>query len=175
VPEGIEVDLKDGARMDSSLHRDLVQWCDAQNSKAVYGATLANDNGGGSSSYALGSLHGQVRWENVVGDTVRVQETFSACIAEPFVRFNGWDAAPPRLRLHVVRSLSPLELVQVADTLRNRLGVAISTEQVRHMLGFLAPVDDSDAIPGLADPTETALANPAQAGATGALGGALSP
>lgn len=148
IPESMDVEWKDGARADAALHATLIHWFDAQNSKLYYGATLANDNGGGSSSYALGGVHAGVRWENIVADAVRLADAFRECVAAPFVAFNGMDAAPPRLVFHVAQDMPPQVLVQVADYARNRLGLSLSAQQFRELLGFRAPDSGDDALAG---------------------------
>jgi phage gp29-like protein len=148
IPTGMAVNVHDGARIDTSLQRDLELWLDLQNAKAINGVTLANDSGGTGSTHALGRVHADVRWEAIQRDAQMVQESFVEYVSIPFVQFNGLDAAPPSIVFHTVQNLAPSALVQVADAAINRLGLHLSAQQMRERLGFRPPEDDADRLPG---------------------------
>lgn len=152
IPTGMQVDVHDGARIDTSLQRDLELWLDLQNAKAVNGVTLVNDSGGTGSTHALGRVHADVRWEAIQRDAQMVQESFIEYVSIPFVQFNGLDAAPPGIVFHTVQNLAPSALVQVADAAINRLGLKLSAQQMRERLGFRPPEDEADRLPGAQGP-----------------------
>jgi phage gp29-like protein len=151
------LNVHDGARQDTSLQKDLEIWLDSQNAKAVNGVTLANDSGGTGSTHALGKVHADVRWEAIIRDAQMVRDAFVEQVARPFVEFNGLDAEPPQIVFHTVQSLTPPMLVQVADVARNRLGLEISRQQMRELLGFRAPDDEADTLPGAGVSDQSAI------------------
>ena len=149
VTDSVGVEIHDGGRKTdkSDVHGGLIAFCNAENSRAVYGVTLANDNGqGGGASFALGTTHAGIRWENVIRDASLFQHVFEHQIALPFMHFNGMPGKPPIFRMQVAQSLSPEQIVRVADSLVNKLGMDVSAQQLRHMLGFRAPLNDKDSV-----------------------------
>lgn len=148
VPKGIEVKVHDAARNGdaSGTHGGLIAHCNRELSKLINGSTLSNDNGdSGGASYALGDTHDAVRFENVMYDVERLQEAFRIGVAVPFLRFNGIKAAPPVLRLQVVRDLAPKQRADVAKTL-HEIGVPLSLSQLRHDTGFREPLGPEDVL-----------------------------
>ncbi len=151
MPEDFKLEITDGGRKTpkSDTHGGLIAFCNAENSKAVYGSTLSNDNGqSGGASYALGTTHAGVRWENVVRDAVVLQEVFCSQIAVPFMHYNNLPGAAPVLRIQVVQALSPEQIVKTADFFVNKLGIPVSEQQMRQMIGFRKPLNDADAAAG---------------------------
>lgn len=151
VSGDVEIEAQDSRRSDgrASVHLDLIRLCNAENSKAINGVTLANDNGHqGGASYALGTTHAGIRWENIVRDAVRVQAMFERDIARPFMRFNSLSGAAPVLHIQVVQALDPRQLVEIADYFVNKLGIPISVRQMRQMIGLKAPSGDEDTAGG---------------------------
>jgi phage gp29-like protein len=152
VAKGVEVHIEAAARDGHAegIHGHLVAYCNREMSKLVNGSTLANDNGdSGGASYALGNVHDHVRFDNVVFDAERLAESFRDQVSLPFVRYNGLDAAPPLLKVQVVKELDPLVRAQVASILTNELGIAVSQEQMRQELGFMEPANEADAAVGV--------------------------
>jgi phage gp29-like protein len=151
VSGDVEIEAQESRRSDgrASVHLDLIRLCNAENSKAINGVTLANDNGHqGGASYALGTTHAGIRWENIVRDAVRVQAMFERDIARPFMRFNSLSGAAPVLHIQVVQALDPRQLVEIADYFVNKLGIPISVRQMRQMIGLKAPSGDEDTAGG---------------------------
>jgi len=157
VHKGIEIKIhNEGRNADSSTtHGGLISYCNREMSKLVNGSTLSNDNGdSGGASYALGDVHAEVRWDNVLFDAERIQESFRDCVSSPFVQYNELDAEPPALHIRVVRDLAPTQLVNIAAKLRNELGVGVSVRQLRQITGLQEPAGDDDAAPGMAQAVE---------------------
>jgi phage gp29-like protein len=155
VPKGIEVDVIDASRTgdSSGTHGGLIAHCNREMSKLINGSTLSNDNGdSGGASYSLGEIHDGVRWEAVQYDAERLQESFRRQVAAAFVAFNGLDAAPPLLKIQVVRDLQPRQRAAIAVQLRNELGIPLSVAQLREELGFREPTNSADEVPGAPQP-----------------------
>jgi phage gp29-like protein len=154
-PKSIELEMfgatKDGGD-NSKSHGGLIAHCNREMSKAVNGSTLANDNAdSGGASYALGEVHDSVRWDNVLYDAERLQESFRTQVAAAFLAFNAMalaGAEPPLLKIQIVRDLDPLKRVQIAEILLNDLGVKLSSGQLMQELGFREPNGTADTTPG---------------------------
>lgn len=155
IPKGIGVEIhSEGRNSDSSAtHGGLIAYCNREMSKLINGSTLSNDSGdSGGASYALGDVHAEVRWDNVLYDAERIQESFRDCISSAFVKFNELDAEPPTLAIRVVRDLQPAALVTIASKMKNELGIDVSTRQLRQITGLQEPAGDEDKAPGMAAP-----------------------
>lgn len=156
VPDTVKLELVkafegDGAKMQGGL----IAYCNRENSKLVNGSTLANDNGdSGGASYALGDIHDDVRWEAVVLDALCLQLGIGGQVFEPTMYFNGLVglAATPTLFIQVVRDLTPKSLVDIANVLKNELGIDVSIEQLRAITGMREPTSTGDAAPGAPAP-----------------------
>lgn len=152
-PDSVKLEMFDATRgnaENSKAHGGLIAHCNAEMGKLINGSTLSNDSGGaGGASYALGEVHANVRWDNVVFDAELVQEGFRTQVFAPFMRFNGLAGKPPLLKIQIVRDLDPKSRVEVAVRLKNQLGIDVSTSQMRQELGFREPSGTSDAAPGM--------------------------
>jgi phage gp29-like protein len=151
VPDGVKVEIKEADRSGdaSKTHGALIAYCNSENSKLVNGSTLANDNAGsGGASYALGEVHASVRWDNVQYDAALLEESVRTQIAAAFVHFNRMGAAAPLLKMQVVRDLTPMVRAKVTSIYVNELGGEASRTQLSEELGYRAPLDASDRLPG---------------------------
>ncbi|MCA9679820.1 MAG: DUF935 family protein [Myxococcales bacterium] len=159
VPKSIEVKFESADRNGDATgtHGGLISFCNRELSKLINGSTLSNDNGdSGGASYALGDVHDAVRWEQVLYDAERLQESFRVNVAVPFLRFNGMDdVAPPVLRVQVVRDLTPRQRADIAEIMI-RNGLELSKSQLRQELGFREPIDETDRLIGSAPPAPAA-------------------
>lgn len=167
VPKGIEVQIVDAVRADSSgVHGSLITHINRENSKLINGSTLSNDNGdSGGASYALGDVHASVRWEAVQYDAERIQDAFRTQIAVPFCVFNNLDSSrPPVLQIQVVRDAEPKSRVEMAERLL-AMQVPLSLSQMRQDSGFAAPINDEDTIKPIA-PAAPAAPAPGRPGAS---------
>lgn len=115
-----------------NVYETLANWCDTQTSRAVLGQTLTSQGGeGGSGSYALGKVHGEVRQDLVEADCRGVGRTITRQVVRPLVGFNhGWDAPVPIFRLLYE---PPEDLKVVAETYKTLvvdMGQPVSREHV---------------------------------------------
>lgn len=155
MPDTIELKFAEvGASGDSSpIHGNLISTANREMSKAVNGSTLSNDNSdSGGASYALGEVHDSLRWEAVVYDAEQVQGAIERDLFLPFCMFNGLGSRAPELIIQVVRDLQPQQWIDGADKLKNKLGVNVSTSQLRSVTGYREPVGEGDAAAGMPEP-----------------------
>lgn len=163
VSRGIEVEIKDTIASGDSTktHGGLVADCNAEMAKLINGATLSNDNAGSAgASYALGAVHDNVRWDNVVYDTARLQESFRTQIATPFLAFNGLaGGAAPLLKIQIVKDAKPIDRLKAAEAYVN-LGGKVSRTQLAEDGGFRDPLDEDDELSAATMPAAAPPAAP---------------
>ena len=131
----------------TDVHGALCEMVNAEISKLVTGATLTSE-AKGPGSYALGQVHQDRSFDLVAADAERLEHRIKVDLAVPFLRFNGLSAAPPRLKIHVVRTVDPLTRARVAAIYANDLGGKLSAEQLRTEFQFKPPIDDADTLKG---------------------------
>jgi len=133
------------------IHAALMDRCDQEISKLFSGATLTSSHGG-SGSYALGHVHENRSWDITLNDAERISQRFQIHVGIPFVRFNGSKAAPPNLRIHVVRESDPITRSKVIATLANEVGLKVSQQQIRQEFQLKPPIDEKDTLEGQVQP-----------------------
>jgi hypothetical protein len=91
------VELVEKARQgDSSVFRDIVDWCERRITLVFTGEVLSSSGGDeGSGSYALGKVHQDVRQEIVNSDARDLETTLDSQVLAPVVRLNYGPSAPP--------------------------------------------------------------------------------
>jgi phage gp29-like protein len=148
IPDDIKVEIVESrtSNPNDKTHGGLIAHCNAELAKLIVGSTLTNDNAGsGGASYALGEVHATVRWDNVTFDAAKLQEAFRTQVCVPFMLFNNLTGSAPLLEIQVVRDLDPTAIIQMADTLTNKLGIPVSQSQMRQVAGFKAPTTGDEA------------------------------
>lgn len=121
----------------STVYPKIIDTAEAQQSKAVVGATLTTDVGG-KGSYALGSIHESRQYARERADARDVQADFQACVGVPFIVWNGYDrAAAPHLSIKITRdSLERAKTLQVVGSI-----IALDEGQLREEFHLLPPAD----------------------------------
>ena len=139
-----------------SVHTGLIEWCNAEMSKAVTGETLSTD-AGNRGARSLGEVHiGEAtmiaRWDAMqLADTIRYQ------ILSPLVKINfGPDAPVPYLMFNV----DPKESLDAEATRIEKLtksGLRIAAGEVREVFGYSEPSQDEEVIGGASKASGGAL------------------
>lgn len=114
-----DVVLKDSVRSGdaSSVFPAIWDKCEAQMSKAYAGGTLTID-AGTTGSYAQASTHEGRSFILTMSDAIRLQAAINRDVCGPFIAWNGYgDAAPPRLKFQIMRSLSLKERAEIFQIL----------------------------------------------------------
>lgn len=142
--ELVEVASKASGEQVQAVIHELVN---AEISKLITGATL-NAESKGPGSYALGQVHQDRSFDLIASDAERLEHRIKVDLAIPFLKFNGLAAAPPHLKIHVVRNVDPLTRARVASIYANDLGGELSREQIRTEFQFKPPIDDDDKLVG---------------------------
>jgi phage gp29-like protein len=156
MPKSLELEFHDATRgnqENSKAHGGLIAQANAEMSKLVNGSTLSNDSANNTgASYALGQVHDEVRWDNVVFDAEALQEAIETQLFEPFWRFNNLGGSRPNLFIQVVRSLDPKTRIECAKTMVVDLGIKVSKAQLMRDAGYQEPRNDEDAVVGAPQP-----------------------
>lgn len=140
--DGIEVKVIDaiaGTRTAASdLHLRLLQSCNDEIHKMILGATLATDQGSGSSSYALGKEHSLRLLSLGLGDANTFELTFNRDVIEVWAELNGISRSRfpglPKCLLRISRELDTQAIVEVYKTLQE-MGIAISETELLQRIG----------------------------------------
>lgn len=130
------------------VHGALVGLCNSEISKLISGATLTSETSG-PGSFALGQVHADQAFELRSSDAEKLSSSFENAIGKPFVQWNGMaGAAAPKLKVYVVRDLTPLVRAQILSILGSNLMVPLSLEQIRQEFQLKTPSSSADTITG---------------------------
>lgn len=139
-PNGSEIEISETTRTGGAdeVHGALVNMCNSELSKLISGATLVAENTG-PGSFAATREHSSRAFSIIQGDAARLAESFNWCVSRPFCHFNGLDARPPTLKIHVVQNTDPLARLEAQSRFVNEMGGTIDEDQVRHEQQFRVP------------------------------------
>lgn len=135
--------LRDG---EGTVFKELIELCDSQNSKLIMGGTLATDSGG-NGSYAQAGVHENRSHSRELALASLLERAFLEHVSLPFLRFNNFPIGTraPRLKIRVVRNLSPSDNAEIASVLVNELGLKIDGWHLAEELGYRKPLVEEDA------------------------------
>ncbi len=131
VPDGVELQLLEAQRSGSSeTYRQLVEFCNAEMSKALVGQTLTSE-AGERGSRSLGEVHYAVRQDIVRQDAKALQSAINGQLVRWFVDLNF----PPQMRLYPNWQLSPPQQEDLAlqldiDEFFSAQGLAVDETQL---------------------------------------------
>jgi len=132
----------------SDVHPQLASFCNAEMSKLISGATLTSGEGTSTGSYALGRVHENVSFTIVQKDAKLLGDMFAQQVAKPFCVWNGLDARPPRLKIHVVREQDPSARMDIWSRAANELGLEGDEDQFRQEFQLKRPRPGADPLVG---------------------------
>lgn len=131
VPDGVELQLLEAQRSGSSqTYRQLVEFCNAEMSKAIVGQTLTSE-AGERGARSLGEVHYAVRQDIVRQDAKALQSAINGQLVRWFVDLNF----PPEMRLYPSWQLSPPQQEDLAlqldiDEFFSAQGLAVDETQL---------------------------------------------
>lgn len=125
-------------------HQAVIRLMDDQSTKLITGSVLMADGADGG-SYAQSRVQQGVRFDITLADAKALGDRFQQDVGRPFVAYNGLKAAPPRLMVHCMRDVDPMTRLQVFQGAQ-KLGLPISSDQVRKEHQIKAPLNDGDAL-----------------------------
>lgn len=155
VPMGMEIEFpepKDAAAR-SEIYKDLLEYIDAQVSKAVLGQTLTTDtseSGGG--AYALGKVHDEVRHDIERSDARQLAATLNRDIVRPLILLNrGEREQLPRIVIGREEQSDPAMLSEAVSKLVP-MGLRVGMVEMLGKLGLSEPGEDEEVLEARAPP-----------------------
>lgn len=145
IPEGMGIEMPHAMNSGSgsSIHQNLVDWCDRQTSKAILGQTLTADSGG---SYAQGKVHNEVRRDLLLADAVDLAATLQRDLIEPWIAINyGEGVAIPTLRCVTEEPEDRQAFVTSLIPLVDR-GLRVESSVVLDKMGLPYPEDAAEVL-----------------------------
>ena len=144
------------------IHAAMIGWSQNEKSKAVQGEQLTTEVGVGGAGYNTSETQAQVQDAWVRAKGKRLAGDLRSGLVAAVLWKNGAAlsrvlgrsiedivAVAPRLIPHTQRPLSPAVLVDVAEKIKNGLGVDVDEDEVREIVG-LNPPQPGNAAPGRA-------------------------
>lgn len=146
-PEGFRIDVQHEADKATaeSVFGALINQCNYEMSKLISGGTL-NIETQGIGSHAQATTHADRAWEGIIADSDLVSNTIERDVAMPMLQFNsGLEGAKvPRLKIAVVRDMTPLTRAKIASILQNEIGLTLDEDQLRQEFQFRSPAPGSN-------------------------------
>ena len=148
IPMGMEIEfvtaLPGAAR--TEVFSSLLEYIDAQISKAVLGQTLTTQEGqGGTGSYGLGKVHDEVRHDIERSDARQLAATLNRDVVKPLIELNR-GARPMRPRIVIGREEeSDPQILSEAVSKLVPVGLRVKASEMRGKLGLSEP-DDGDEV-----------------------------
>ena len=90
VPSGMDIKLLDAVDGDPKAFRELVEWAEKCQSKAIHGGTLTSQADGATSTNALGQVHEDARLEGRDYHAADLADTLTEHLVWPICKLNGW-------------------------------------------------------------------------------------
>ena len=155
VPMGMEIEFVTAlpGATQSSFYSDLLNYLDAQLSKAVLGQTLTTDtseSGGG--AYALGKVHDEVRHDIERSDARQLAATLNRDIVRPLILLNrGERKAFPRIVIGREEQSDPDMLSEAVSKLVP-LGLRVGQAEMLAKLGLTEPEEGEEVLEKPAPP-----------------------
>jgi hypothetical protein len=141
-----ELVIKDTNHRDSSVHQQLINICDAMNTKLITGGTLNTDvSSTGAGSYNAATVHKSRLDAMKRHDARMVEEMFVRDIGQTFIAWNGFDrAAPPRLKIKI--PWGDLQLAQTLEIIGGADGARLSWAQIKELFNLREPTGPDDVV-----------------------------
>lgn len=137
----------------NGAHAAMMNHMDAEITKLITGSVLMADGADGG-SYAQARAQQGVRFDITVADEKAFGDRTQEDIGRPFVAFNGLNAAPPRVKVHVVMDADPATRAETIVKL-SAAGMPVSKAQIRQEFQLKAPLNDEDRLEAPAAPGDS--------------------
>lgn len=143
LPDSVFLDFVTAAPGVGDVHKDLIEWCNSEMSKAVTGETLSTD-AGNRGARSLGEVHASEATMIARWDAFMIGETLRKKFIAPMVRRNFGDDAPIP---HIIFSVDPeTSLDAEADRIQKLVqsGLTLASDEVRGKFGYSKPMVDEE-------------------------------
>jgi phage gp29-like protein len=147
IPESMTLELLEARRSgNATTYESLAEWCNAEISKVVLGATLTSGEGRDHGTQALGTVHDRVRTDYVSADARMLEGVINGQLIRWLVDFNfGVDVAAPRWQIDTSRD-DRLEREINLDKELVGAGVALPVRYFYEKYGRPAPAEGEAAL-----------------------------
>jgi phage gp29-like protein len=141
----IEFVTASGGSGGDAVYESLVNFCDAQCSKAIRGQVhTASSESKGIGTYGMGKADDSIAYELMEADAVSLAGAINAQIIAPFVRFNFGPITPPVFSFAYKRPENLVDLVPIYQMLAG-IGFPLSQEHLSERFGV--PMMSKDETP----------------------------
>lgn len=148
ISKNTEIEFKEAIRGTSDVYKTLVNFCNAEMSKAVLGQTLTTEVGD-KGSYAAGRVHNEVRQDLKEADCKALAESLRWHLIYPLVLFNYGQDATARLPWIKHHFEEPEDLEKAAKTysaLIRDIGLPISKNHIYEKFSIPKPNKDEETV-----------------------------
>jgi len=123
IPEGSVVDFLEAVKDNQAMFRASMEYFDDYKRLTILGQTLTSSDGGGTGSYALGKVHGDVRDDILAGDAEDMGSALTEQIVGPLMVYNFPSVKNfPRI---VLPFKPPADLQADSNVLKNLVSVGV--------------------------------------------------
>ena len=143
IPETMKINFVEAMNKSatSDVFEKLINFCDAQMSKAVLGQTMTTDDG---SSRSQAEVHNDVRGDIERSDAKQLAATLNDQLVKPIIILNkGIQKRYPRIRIGRSEDVDVDKVITAADK-AVRFGMRVSEKGLREKVGFPEPENDDD-------------------------------
>ncbi len=141
ISKNMEIEFISAIRGSSDVYKTLVNFCNAEMSKAVLGQTLTTEVGD-KGSYAASKTHNEVRQDLKEADCKALAETIRKDIIRPLVLFNFGPSAEERLpwiKYHFEESEDLKAAAETYSVLIGDIGLPVAEEHLYEKFGVPKP------------------------------------
>ncbi|MFW6303051.1 MAG: phage portal protein family protein, partial [Candidatus Sumerlaeota bacterium] len=147
IPESMTLELLEARRSgNATTYESLAEWCNAEISKIVLGATLTSGEGRAHGTQALGKVHERVRSDYVSADARMLEGVVNGQLIRWMVDFNfGPQAAAPHWQIDTSRE-DAMEREIALDRELMAAGVPLPVDYFYEKYGRPAPAEGESAL-----------------------------
>lgn len=152
----IEFITGNNGSVSSDLYENLARFANKEMSKAILGSTLTADSDG-QGSYALGTVHNDVRIDLINADCRAIATTVRTQLIRPWVGFNyGWDVPVPKYTGRFKKA-DLKEDAEILDKFADRMDIPVS--HIRKKYSIPEPQKDEEVLRSKSGPVAATLGN----------------
>ncbi|MCR4442953.1 MAG: DUF935 domain-containing protein [Peptococcaceae bacterium] len=148
ISKNTEIEFVSAIRGTSDVYRTLINFCNAEISKAVLGQTLTTEVGD-RGSYAVSKTHNEVRQDLKEADCKALAETLRKHLIHPLVYYNYGPQAAARLPWFKFHFEEPEDLAETAKTysiLVGEIGLPVSKDHLYEKFGIPKPTANEEVV-----------------------------
>lgn len=147
VPEGTVIKFLEAQQHGIDTFEKFLEYVDSSIAIAILGQTLTSDNGSGTGSYALGSVHEKVRQDILQADINMLESTINDYIIKPLVDYNFSDVKSyPKWKIVKKDTVNLKDMSDVVKTLSEAGMKTIPVNYLHELFGIPVPEENEDCL-----------------------------